>query len=89
MAHKKNIYINIYSFHRVFFFISFFFLMSLPIPSSFFYFGTSIERYGVPENFLEVEVRKPQIHGEGRGKYVDYEIVCKVTLVLSKIYVFR
>lgn len=32
------------------------------------------ERYGLPENFLEIEVRDPRFHGEGRSRYVDYEI---------------
>jgi sorting nexin-3/12 len=35
------------------------------------------ERYGVPENFLEVEVRDPQMQGD-KNKYVDYEVVCRV-----------
>jgi sorting nexin-3/12 len=36
---------------------------------------TAEDRYGVPENFLEVEVRDPQM----QNKYVDYEIVCRVS----------
>jgi len=32
------------------------------------------ERYGTPENFLEIEVCNPVVHGEGRARYVDYEI---------------
>nr|CAG8556176.1 9735_t:CDS:2 [Entrophospora candida] len=32
------------------------------------------EMYGVPENFLEIEVRNPQTHGFGRKMYTDYEI---------------
>ena len=39
---------------------------------------THEDRYGVPENELEIEVGKPEFHGEGRNKYVDYEIVCNV-----------
>ena len=35
------------------------------------------ERYHVPENFLEIEVRDPQLQGD-TNKYVDYEIVCRV-----------
>ncbi|CAG8723454.1 14506_t:CDS:2, partial [Acaulospora morrowiae] len=35
------------------------------------------EMYGVPENFLEIEVRNPQTHGFGRKMFTDYEIVCK------------
>ncbi|KAJ3215330.1 Sorting nexin-3, partial [Chytriomyces hyalinus] len=38
---------------------------------------TAEERYGIPENFLEVEVRNPQIQGTGRSQFVDYEIVCR------------
>jgi sorting nexin-3/12 len=34
--------------------------------------------YGVPENFLEIEVRDPQLRGD-KNKYIDYEIVCKVS----------
>ena len=34
----------------------------------------SDERYGTPENFLEIEVCNPVVHGEGRSRYVDYEI---------------
>lgn len=36
------------------------------------------ERYAIPENFLEVEVKNPLLHGHGRSKYVDYEIVVRV-----------
>lgn len=36
------------------------------------------DRYGSPENFLEVEVRDPRIQGESSNKYVDYELVCRV-----------
>jgi sorting nexin-3/12 len=35
------------------------------------------DRYGVPENFLEIEVRDPQIQGD-TNKFIDYEIVCRV-----------
>lgn len=41
---------------------------------------TAEERYEVPENFLEVEVRDPQVHEEGRDKYVDYEIICRTNI---------
>ena len=49
------------------------------------------EIYGIPENFLEIELRNPQTHGNwsyfiinnfegfGRKMYTDYEIVCNVT----------
>jgi sorting nexin-3/12 len=37
------------------------------------------DRYGVPENFLEIEVRDPQLHGD-KNKFIDYEVVCRVTL---------
>lgn len=37
------------------------------------------DRYGVPENFLEVEVRDPVMQGaDGPQKYIDYEVVCRV-----------
>ena len=32
------------------------------------------DRYGLPENFLEVEVLNPIVHGEGRNRYIDYEV---------------
>jgi len=32
------------------------------------------ERYGLPENFLEVEVVDPQTLGQGRSRYTTYEI---------------
>lgn len=37
------------------------------------------DMYGVPENFLEVEVRNPMTHGFGRKMYTDYEIVTRVS----------
>ncbi|PWN28506.1 sorting nexin-3 [Jaminaea rosea] len=36
--------------------------------------------YGVPENFLEVEVRNPMTHGFGRKMYTDYEIVTRTNI---------
>lgn len=40
---------------------------------------TAEEKYGVPENFLEIEVINPKIQNEFTNqKYVDYEIVCRV-----------
>ncbi|ORY05002.1 sorting nexin-3 [Basidiobolus meristosporus CBS 931.73] len=41
--------------------------------------------YGVPENFLEIEVRNPQTHGFGRKMYTDYEIVCRTNLPTFKL----
>ncbi|KAI9091903.1 Phox homologous domain-containing protein [Phlyctochytrium arcticum] len=46
---------------------------------------TAEERYGVPENFLEIEVTNPQFHGSGRSKYVDYEIVCSTNIPAFKL----
>ena len=40
---------------------------------------TPEEMYGVPENFLEVEVKNPMTHGFGRKQYTDYEIVTRVS----------
>ena len=40
---------------------------------------TAEERYNEPENFLEVEVRDPQLRGDAQ-KYVDYEVVCRTNL---------
>ncbi|KAK9767916.1 Sorting nexin-3 [Basidiobolus ranarum] len=41
--------------------------------------------YGVPENFLEIEVRNPQAHGLGRKMYTDYEVVCRTNLPSFKL----
>ncbi|BFZ53409.1 Sorting nexin-3 [Savitreella phatthalungensis] len=46
---------------------------------------TADELYGVPENFLEIEVRNPQTHGTGRKMYTDYEIVCRTNIPAFKI----
>ncbi|KAI9353018.1 sorting nexin-3 [Zopfochytrium polystomum] len=46
---------------------------------------TAEERYGIPENFLEIEVRNPMLQGEGRSKYVDYEIVCRTNIPAFKL----
>ncbi|KAJ8102860.1 Phox homologous domain-containing protein [Lipomyces tetrasporus] len=44
------------------------------------------EIYGVPENFLEIEVRNPETHvGYGRGMYTDYEIVCRTNIPAFKL----
>ncbi|KAJ9058605.1 Sorting nexin-3 [Entomophthora muscae] len=45
---------------------------------------TSEERYGIPENFLEIEVKNPLTHGFGRKMYTDYEIVCKTNIPAFK-----
>ncbi|KAI8901650.1 sorting nexin-3 [Globomyces pollinis-pini] len=42
------------------------------------------DRYGVPENFLEIEVLDPQVRGD-KNKYIDYEIVCRTNLPSFKI----
>ncbi|KAJ1339824.1 sorting nexin-3 [Batrachochytrium salamandrivorans] len=46
---------------------------------------TAEERYGIPENFLEIEVRDPLLHEDGRSKFVDYEIVCRTNLPAFKL----
>ncbi|KAJ1660375.1 Sorting nexin-3 [Dispira simplex] len=43
------------------------------------------EIYGVPENFLEIEVRNPQTHGFGRKMYTDYEICCRTNIPAFKL----
>ncbi|ORX59790.1 sorting nexin-3 [Hesseltinella vesiculosa] len=43
------------------------------------------ERYGIPENFLEIEVKNPLTHGFGRKMYTDYEIVCKTNIPAFKL----
>ncbi|KAJ3092740.1 Sorting nexin-3 [Quaeritorhiza haematococci] len=46
---------------------------------------TAEERYGIPENFLEIEVKNPQFHGTGRNKFVDYEIICRTNIPAFKL----
>ena len=43
------------------------------------------DMYGVPENFLEVEVRHPLTHGVGRKMYTDYEIVTRTNIPAFKL----
>ncbi|KAE8271263.1 hypothetical protein A4X09_0g1091 [Tilletia walkeri] len=43
------------------------------------------EMYGVPENFLEVEVKDPITHGFGRKAYTDYEIVTRTNIPAFKV----
>lgn len=43
------------------------------------------EIYGVPENFLEIEVKSPQTHGFGRKMYTDYEIICRTNIPAFKL----
>lgn len=43
------------------------------------------EIYGVPENFLEIEVRNPQTHGVARKMFTDYEIVCRTNIPAFKL----
>ena len=43
---------------------------------------TAEEKYGIPENFLEIEVVNPKIQNEfTTSKYVDYEIMCRVSFL--------
>ncbi|KAI9295536.1 sorting nexin-3 [Neoconidiobolus thromboides FSU 785] len=43
------------------------------------------ERYGEPENFLEIEVKNPMTHGFGRKMYTDYEIVVTTNIPAFKL----
>ncbi|PWN89667.1 PX-domain-containing protein [Acaromyces ingoldii] len=43
------------------------------------------EMYGVPENFLEVEVRNAMTHGYGRKMYTDYEIVTRTNIPAFRV----
>ncbi|KAF9156746.1 Sorting nexin-3 [Actinomortierella ambigua] len=43
------------------------------------------ELYGVPENFLEIEVRNPQTHGTARKMFTDYEIICRTNIPAFKL----
>ncbi|KAI9486274.1 MAG: sorting nexin-3 [Benjaminiella poitrasii] len=38
------------------------------------------ERKGIPDSFIEIEVRAPQTHGHGFRMFTDYEIVCRTNL---------
>ncbi|KAI7900939.1 Phox homologous domain-containing protein [Cokeromyces recurvatus] len=42
--------------------------------------NTIEERKGIPDSFIEIEVKAPQTHGKGFNMYTDYEIVCKTNL---------
>ncbi|KXS19346.1 putative sorting nexin Snx3 [Gonapodya prolifera JEL478] len=46
---------------------------------------TAEERYGVPENFLEIEVRNPLHHDTSGGRFVDYEIVVRTNIPAFKL----
>ena len=46
---------------------------------------TPEEMYGVPENFLEVEVRNAQTHGHGRKMFTDYEVVTRTNIPAFKL----
>ncbi|KAF7730828.1 Sorting nexin-3 [Apophysomyces ossiformis] len=46
---------------------------------------TAEERYGIPENFLEIEVKSPQTKGYGRKMYTDYEILCRTNIPAFKL----
>ncbi|KAI8866863.1 sorting nexin-3 [Ramicandelaber brevisporus] len=41
---------------------------------------TAEEMYGIPENFLEIEIRNPQTHGFGSKMFTDYEVVCRTNI---------
>ncbi|CCU97866.1 unnamed protein product [Malassezia sympodialis ATCC 42132] len=41
--------------------------------------------YGVPENFLEVEVRNPRTHGVGRKMFTEYEVVTRTNIPAFKL----
>lgn len=47
--------------------------------------ATAEDIYGVPENFLEVEVRNPRTHGHGRKMYTDYEVVTRTNIPAFKL----
>ncbi|KAI9227091.1 MAG: sorting nexin-3 [Piptocephalis tieghemiana] len=46
---------------------------------------TMDEIYGVPENFLEIEVKHPLTHGFGRKMFTDYEIICSTNIPAFKV----
>ncbi|KAL4400949.1 Sorting nexin-3 [Malassezia pachydermatis] len=41
--------------------------------------------YGIPENFLEVEVRNPRTQGQGRKMYTEYEVVTRTNIPAFKL----
>ncbi|WFC94416.1 Sorting nexin-3 [Malassezia brasiliensis] len=48
-------------------------------------YDTTDDMYSVPENFLEVEVRNPITHGNGRKMFTDYEIVTRTNIPAFKL----
>lgn len=47
---------------------------------------TPEDMYGVPENFLEVEVRNARTHGHGRKQFTDYEVITRVRCLCDYPY---
>ncbi len=47
------------------------------------------DAYGLPENFLEIDVTDPQTHGEGSTMYTDYEIVVSTNIPAFKLKASR
>lgn len=43
------------------------------------------DMYGVPENFLEVEVRNPRTQGQGRKMFTEYEVVTRTNIPAFKL----
>ncbi|VDK76707.1 unnamed protein product [Dibothriocephalus latus] len=37
------------------------------------------DAYSPPANFLEIDVCSPELHGEGKNRYVDYEVKLRVS----------
>ena len=46
---------------------------------------TDDERYALPEDTLEIEVRNPVTHDSPNQRYTDYEIVCRTRIPTFKV----
>jgi len=43
------------------------------------------DAYSPPANFLEIDVSNPQVHGEAKARYVDYEVRLRTNLPVFRI----
>ncbi len=43
------------------------------------------DAYSPPANFLEIDVCSPQVHGDGKTRFVDYEVKLKVLLLVMTL----
>ncbi|VDD83389.1 unnamed protein product [Mesocestoides corti] len=43
------------------------------------------DAYSPPANFLEIDVCNPQVHGDAKSRYVDYEVKLKTNLPVFRL----